>query len=381
MANTLTSLIPDLYESLDTVLREQVGLIPAVSIDASLERAALSQTIRSFVAPASSASDVTPGLYAPDDGNQSIANKTITISKSRYVPIRWNGEEQVGINSGPGYMNVRKYQMMQAMRTLCNEVETDLAALHIGASRAYGTYNTLPFASTLGDPAQVRKILADNGCPLNDLQMVIDSSSGAAMRTLAQLTKANEAGGSDLLRRGVLLDIHGFAIRESKQIKQAVAVGTGANYVSNHATYPVGTTSINIDVGTGTILAGDIITFAGDSNKYVVATGFAGDGAGTIVIANPGLQATLADDVALSIVGATNRNMAFDRNAIALVTRSPALPGEGDMAEDSLMLQDPVSGLGFEVRMYKQYRQVKYELALAWGCAVMKAEDLALLIG
>ncbi len=384
MANTLTSLIPDLYEALDTVSREQVGFIPAVARDHSLERAALNQTVRSFVAPASTSSNVTPGLYAPDDGNQTIGNKSITISKSKYVPIRWNGEEQLGVNSGPGYMNIRKYQMAQAMRTLCNEVEADLAALHISASRAYGTYNVQPFATTLADTAQCRKILADNGAPLSDLQMVISSTAGAGMRTLTQLTKANEAADNSLLRQGVLLDVHGFAIRESAQVLSGVTVGTLASSPTvNTAAYAVGATVLTITGGTGTILAGDIITLAGDTNKYVVSVGTAAASSGTITIAAPGLRIAIAGSAspAITLIAATDRNMFFDRNAIQLVTRAPALPGEGDMAEDAVFVQDPNSGLGFEVRMYKQYRQVKYELALAWGMAVMKNEHLGLLIG
>ncbi|MFX6330770.1 P22 phage major capsid protein family protein, partial [Acinetobacter baumannii] len=81
----------------------------------------------------------------------------------------------------------------QAMRTLVNEMETDLANLFAGASRATGTAGTTPFASTLTDTAQARRILSDNGAPLSDLQLVIDTAAGASMRTLTQLTKANEA--------------------------------------------------------------------------------------------------------------------------------------------------------------------------------------------
>ena len=44
---------------------------------------------------------VSVGLYAADEGDQTIGTSSMTISKSRKVPIRWNGEEQKsGINSG-----------------------------------------------------------------------------------------------------------------------------------------------------------------------------------------------------------------------------------------------------------------------------------------
>ena len=85
MANTLTSLSPDLYQALDVVSRELVGLVPSVTLDSGVERAAVGQTVRSFVTPQSVATDTTPSNVVPDDGDQTIANKDVTISKvSRY---------------------------------------------------------------------------------------------------------------------------------------------------------------------------------------------------------------------------------------------------------------------------------------------------------
>lgn len=384
MSNTLTSLIPDIYNALDVVSRELVGFIPAVSSDMTYERAAVGQTVRSPVAPASTASDITPAVTPPNDGDQTIGNVSMTITKARRVPVRWNGEEKRGLdNNGASFNVIFRDQMAQAMRTLVNEVEADLAALHNKASRSYGTAGTTPFASNLSDTANVRKILADNGAPMSDLQMVIDTSAGANMRTLTQLSKANEANDDNLLRRGVLLDVHGFAIRESAQVKTFTA-GTGASATTNAAGYAVGATSITLaSAGTGTILAGDFITFAGDTNKYQVVTGDTDvSNGGTLVLAAPGLRKAIpASATAITVIATSVRNMAFARSAIALATRAPALPPQGDSAVDRQIITDPVSGLSFEVAMYAQYRQMQYEVSLAWGCAAVKTEHMAVLLG
>lgn len=377
MANTLTNLTPDLYEALDTVSRELVGFIPAVSMDANASRAAVGQTIRSPIAPASTAADITPATNAPDTGDQTFTNRTLSISKARAVPVRWTGEEQRGMNSGPGYRNLLRDQFSQAMRTLVNEVEADLAGEYIEASRAYGTAGTTPFASDLSDTAEVRKILADNGAPLSDMQLVINTTAGAKMRTLTQLTKANEAADASLLRQGVLLDVHGMQIRESAQV-QSHTKGTGSGYLVNDAGLAVGDTVIAADTGTGTIVAGDVVTFAGDTNKYVVTSALSG---GSFTIAAPGLRTAVADNSAITVGDDYAANMAFSRSSIVLATRAPAIPEEGDQADDAMIITDPRSGLSFEVRLYKEYRRIKYEIALAWGFNIMKPEHTALLLG
>lgn len=387
-ALTLTSLLPTIYEAMDVVSREMVGFIPAVARDSQAERAALNQTIMSPVVGAMTAEDINVGAYPADTPAQTIGNVSMTISKARSVPFGVTGEENRGLNTAGTMGTINRDRMAQALRTLTNEVETDLAALHIYASRAYGTYNTTPFgtAADLSDFAQARKILDDNGSPQSDMHMVLGSTAVGNIRgKQSGLFKINEAGTDQLLRFGVLGDVMGFALHNSAQTKAAVTAGTNnGSAATNTAGYAIGATTITLgSAGTGTIIAGDIITFAGDTNKYLVVTGDADvSNGGSIVIAEPGLRVAIAASATvITTIAATTRNMFFHRSAIQLATRAPAMPDGGDSADDVMIVTDPVSGVAFEFCVYKQKRQVRYEVNLAWGVKMVAPRHCGILIG
>lgn len=392
MANTLTSLVPTIYEALDVVAREQIGFISAVARNSSAERAALNQTIMVPIAPASTAADNTPAVTAPNTGDETVGNTTITISKSKHVPIRWNGEEQRGLINAGSYAGILRNQFVQGFRTLSNLMEADLATTHLSASRAFGaTAGTAPFgtAGDLSDAAGVRRILADNGAPTSDLHLVLGSAAMANIRgKQSVLFKVNEAGTDQLLREGTMGRLEGMSLHESSQMVTFTA-GTGASATTDNAGYAVGATVLTLaSAGTGTLLAGDIVTFAGDTNKYVLTAGDTDtSNGGTITLAAPGLRIAMsAATKAITVVGSTARNMAFDRNAIQLVTRTPAMPigpdGKAmDMADDIITVTDPVSGLSFEVAVYRQFLQLVYHVRIAWGWAAIKPEFISILIG
>jgi len=385
MANTLTDVIPILYEALDVVSRELVGLIPAVSRDSSAARAAVGETINSFVAPAVALEDITAGTNPADSGDTVLGNVTMSITKSKAAPVRWTGEEQRGVSNSGQLNNIQRDRFAQAMRALTNAVEVDLAGEYIRASRAYGTAGTTPFGTDLTEVAEIRKILADNGAPIDgNLHLVMDTSAGANLRGLTQVTDVNRAGSADPLRRGALLDIHGFQLRESAGIR-AHTSGTVTGTVTVTGAEAIGDMAIGVTTAAGasvSLAAGDVVTFGG-SDKYVV-TGTVSIGAsttGSIPISAPGLRVALAGSEAVARVASYRANMAFHRSAIHLVTRAPAMPEGGDAADDVMDIVDPVSGLAFQVALYRQYRRIKYEIGLAWGVKMVKAEHAAILLG
>ena len=379
MSVTLTDLIPDLYVSLDVISREMVGMIPSVSIDAQVARAAIGQQVRTFVAPASSADDIVPGVIPPDDGDQAILNRSITVQKSRRVPIRWTGENdrESAFNAG----SIRQQQIQQAMRTLVNEIETDLySATALKASRMYrsaaptGTPFRTPNEWT--DAANVRKVLMDNGSPLNDISMVMDTATGASLR--GYQAQVNTFGSDQLLRQGVLLDVGGMALRESAAVS-AVASSASGLAMAAVGGEAAGATSIAVteaEAGDVVLSAGDLIEIDGHAELYMVVAGSTVSTSGTVQIEGPGLSKPLSGGEVITVAEAGVRNVAFQRGAVILASRLPSVPEGGDLAQDRTTITDPRSGLSFEVAMYPQYRQMQWEISAAWGVGVIKPEHV-----
>lgn len=383
-ALTLTSLIPTIYNAMDTVSREQAGFIRAVGRDSGAERAALNETVMSPVVGPMAAEALNVGAYAADTPAQTINNVSMTISKARSVPFGITGEENRGLNNAGTLGTINRDRIAQAIRTLTNEVEADLAALHVAASRAYGTAAGTPFgtAADLTDFAACKRILEENGAPASDLHMVLDSASVMRLRgKQSTLFKVNEAGSDELLRTGAMGRVMDFDMHYSPAVKQAVTVGSATATVDATG-YAVGSTSFGLSAAASALLAGDIITFAGDSNQYVVKTAITSASGGTLEIQEPGIKVAMsAATKAITVVAATTRNMFFYRGAIQLATRAPAMPDGGDSADDVMIVTDPVSGIAYEFCLYRQKRQIRYEINLAWGCAVVQPRHLGLLIG
>lgn len=305
MANVLTDLAADIYKAADVVGRELVGFIPASTINANgSERAAKGDVVRASFTRAATAVDVTEAMTIPEGTDQTVDNKTLTINNARAVQIPYTGEDVRHLNNGIGFETVYGDQIKQAMRTLCNEIEADLGEAAGTATPAgtVGTGGTTPFASNFDLIADIRKELVDNGMPANDGQvsLIIDTAAGANLRNLANLQTANTAGGTDLLRQGVLLDLQGMALRESGNV-----------YASGGSTF----------------------------------------------------------------------NIAMHRAAMELAMRAPAVPNGGDAADDAIVVQDPHSGLVFEVRSYRGYRKSMIEVAASWGVKAWKPDFIGHLLG
>ena len=379
MPDSLASLFPTLYAGIAEFPRRQFGMIRAVQVDGQLSRAAKGQSVVWDVPQVSGAVDIEPAATLPAPSADVAKSLTYTMAHRKGVRIAVTGEASEAI--GDAAMAIRRQnQYLQAFDKLAAGIESYLAGVAIlNASRAFGTADTVPFTASstnLEYFAKLWGILAKNDRSNGELSLVLNTATAEAMRAyMGMLWKANEAGDDEMMKNGYRTRVQGFNVFESNQITQHTK-GTGANYVLNGA-HSAGATEITVKTGTGTILAGDVISIADEpsGSKYVVVEGITA--AGTLKIGAPGLLGAAADGKAVSIHQYTP-NLAFNQSALGLGCRLPEIPKEGDAAIDATSIRDPYTGLVFEVRRYAEYRQIVDEISIMYGAIVLDPEAIAI---
>jgi hypothetical protein len=390
MANTLTltDLAPTIYAARDQVAREAVGAINSVTITRDGQpTAAFGDQVQSFVTGKPTLNEsYTPAMSIPSADDVTVDGPKMTLDKVANTKLPLTGETSRRLDNTFGVDVVLRALFAQSFRVITNAIEVYLCTiLYKGSSRATGTAGTTPFASNFGELALLRQILQDNGCPVNDgmLSSIVSTAAGANLRQLAQLQKVNESGSDATLRRGELLNLQGFSLKESAGIATHTK-GTGSGYLIDLvANYPAGSTTVHVDTGTGTILPGDIVTVADDpaAGKYVVSSGFAGDGDGDITLGSPGARGLLSNNKALAIGNGYTANLGLHMMAAELAVRAPAQPYGGDAAVDRLTLSDEATGISFEVAQYKGYGMAMFDITAFYGAKVWHPYMVATLMG
>lgn len=375
MANVLTALEPRLFSAFRTVPRELVGMVQSVTTDFDDKGVALNGSVKVPVVPASTVSTTTVANVFPTGSDTTFSTRDLVLDVADEVSWQFTAEEERDLINGNNRVTTMEQLVQQGLRALINKAELSIAVTGIqNASRAVGTPATTPFGSDLSALNEAKKVLDDNGAA-GDRSFVMNTTAGLNMRNLTQLTNVNEAGDSGLLRQGTLSNLSGFAVRESAGIAIHTQ-GAGSSYILDGAG-AVDQTSVPIDTGSGTILTGDVVTFATDTNQYVVNTGVTA--AGTIVLGTPGLRQIVADSSAMTSVADYTGNLAFARNAIVFASR-PALQPEGGAAEQ-VTLTDPVSGLSVLFLRVVQDGQVSWFMRWVFGSFAPNPEGICIVMG
>jgi hypothetical protein len=408
-SNVLTALMPTFFAGLTKVNAEKTDLIDAVTLNQGLDMAALNQTITYHIAQAKTPYDITSQASPLDINGDTPGTGTMSIGYVKGTAFKYTGEEQHQLQLAGLVSDFYADQTAQCIRSLRNLIEKSIFdTAKVAACRAVGTGGTAPFGwngttvSGMETFADVMQAAEDNGTPDSDLHMVLGTTAASALRKVPNLFKANEAASDRLLRTGTIGQIEGWNVGVSGQIKGKHTVGTGASYAVNGAIAagPYATSvTITLKTGTGTILAGDYVTFSGDTTRqYIVLSSVGGDPVTSITIAQPGPIVAIADNETVSVVGHGNsslyfvQNLAFSRDAIHLIARQPMLPTSlGGVATgitgavgtliDNKILRDPRSKLVYQLCAWAEHRQITIEFGIAYGVGIPNPQNAFIVLG
>lgn len=269
-----------------------------------------------------------------------------------------------------------------AAYALADDIDQKLCALYKFVPWYYDLTGTvgIPVVSDLTGP---HRIMFDNAVPM--LPGYMHYMMGGALQevllnspALAQAQGAGEVGTQTQLR-GYLGQRYGMELFANQNVpthtKGTMVDGSSdAAIVGAHAK---GATSVSID-GTslvGTVVAGDVITIAGNSQKYAVtATATAAANAITVSVF-PALVQAYADDAAITWrLDTHTANLAFHRNAFALAT-APLSEMGNELGANIATITDPVTGLSIRSRLFYNAddSEVRVALDILYGLRALDA--------
>ncbi len=374
MPNTLSALASVGFAAAQDIRRELTGLIPASSLEFSLDQIPVGEAVKVPIVGAAAANQtITPGVDAAEGSSTVLTTVDVTITKSKKNTFFATGEDAKLINR-MGFEAWFNLRLKQSMRALTNEIEIDLGlAAKNGAGWGIGAAGTNPFSSNHNQLNAGYRILEENGVPRDDIHAILSPIYTETLRNLNYLYKVNEgADNGDLLRQGILGKLVGFNLRSSA----GIATHTKGT-VSAVTTTGAAAGALIVPVSGGTFAQGDLVTIAGITDRQYVASGPVGGGNLTL---NAELYKAAAGSSAVTIQAANHiANILMHRRAMALAVAMPALPPGGDKATEIMEYGDEQTGLAFQVARYGQYMQASYEVRLNWGVKVVEPQAIGIL--
>ncbi len=311
----------------------------------------------------------------------------LTITDQTGVDLVWNSSDMTLKMD-----NFRERNLDQRIADMASRIES------LVISRA------LPYASgfianadgklDIGDALLANKTMTDNLAPQKRYMMTNTSGTVQVVKS-AQALFNSQAQIKGQYEDGVMVRAGGFDWFESTnmptQTLGTATFGTAAGYLVNGV--GVSGTSIPVDTGTGTINAGQHVTFAnvfavngatkestGNLQTFVVTANYAG-GAGNLQILpamtltgpEQNVTALPADSSAITILGAatqTGVNLGFAKDFLTFATVDLPLPPNKDA---SRMTFD-----GLSLRMIRDYDTINDQflnrIDVLWGSAVLRPE-------
>jgi hypothetical protein len=334
-------------------------------------------TVNIAIPAAVASRSVSPDVVPPAVTAVTPTSVALTLGNWKEAPFAFDDKGLVQVERG-----ILPMQASEAIKAIANDIEDSMWALAHGDKGFYGyagVAGTTPFATDLAEynaaraQADAQLMEADESVNF----VVLDTLAKANALGTNAVQNASWRGSADAFRSGKLGTILGAQWDFSQRVPVHTS-GTAAGATTNSAGYALGIKTVTLaSAGTGTVLVGDVITFAGDSQPYVVTAGDASVADGGTVSFEPGLKVAIpTSPVAITLKASHRVNLLVHRDAFAFAMAplkdSAAVEGVPVAQEVAI---DEMTGLALRLEVTRQHKQYQWSFDALWGAAIPRREN------
>jgi hypothetical protein len=140
-----------------------------------------------------------------------------------------------------------------------------------------------------------------------------------------------------------------------------------------HGPHPVGTKTVTINKATNPspLVIGDVITFAGDSQQYVVTQDVTLGVGNTAIQVEPALRLPKTGGEAVTLLASHSINLAFHPFAFAFDSRPAARLNIPGVTNNFLTWVDDMTGVTLRLEIRDEYHQLGFYLSCLWGTVLV----------
>jgi hypothetical protein len=384
MPNLFTDVVPVLVAQGLQTLRAACVMPRLVNTDFSNTPANQGDVVNLYIPSAQTVTDVSAQAAPFQAPDAQPVRSPIPLNRWRRSGFYLTDKEQEEIVGG-----IQSRQTAEAVKALAQDINAFIFSRYTRVFGFVGTAGTTPFASDVTGATNARAQLNRQTVPLADRRLVLDVNAEANALALPAFAQAQQIGSATTVIEGTIGRRYGFDVAMDQQVPTHVstaltagaATANGAQAVNAGSTDGgrTGTVSIAKATNASPLVAGDIISFAGDPNTYVVTANTNLIVGNTTVPISPALQVAKTGGEAVTLRASHVVNLAFHRDAFGFVSR-PLQTSSQNVAE-MMSVADPISGVALRLEVVRQNKQTLFDFDVLYGAACVRPELAVRLAG
>lgn len=243
-------------------------------------------------------------------------------------------------------------QLLQpAMQSFAQKIDLYLLGLYKNIPATSGKAGTTP--NSITSITDARQVLNENKVPLTNRRLVIDPAAENGFLQIPTFHEAEKIGDNGTaLREASLGRKFGFDIFTDQNVLKhtagTLAAGSGNPKVKAVTTAGNESVALTATALTGTLVVGDVLTIG--KYIYTVVEDATAESNEVTAKISPALVVDVAANTTITVTASHVANLAFHKNAFALVTRPLALPKGIADGQKALINYD-----GFGLRVIYDY--------------------------